>query len=138
MKTIERRHTKHIHQQFTLFFLFTITGNDIKDIGATSMSEALKSNTTLTALDLSCQDKREKTHKRHPSTNHSFFLHFTSTDNNIDEKGATSMSEALKSNTILTKLNMYGKDKKKTHTPKKSINNSLVFVSPHKNRQPHW
>ena len=32
------------------------------------MSEALKSNTTLTALNLGCEYKRKKTHKRHPST----------------------------------------------------------------------
>ena len=45
-------------------------GNDIEDAGATSLSEALKSNTTLTALNLSGEDKRKKTHKRHPSTIH--------------------------------------------------------------------
>ena len=35
------------------------------DEGATSLSEALKSNTTLTKLTLGCEDKRKNTHKRH-------------------------------------------------------------------------
>ena len=64
----QRRHTKDIDQQFTLFHFSKSTGNNIGDTGATSMSEALKINTTLTALDLGCKDKRKKTHKRHPST----------------------------------------------------------------------
>ena len=63
VKTKERRHTNGIHQQFTLFFHFTSTDNDIGDTGATSLSESLKSNTTLTELDLSSEDKRKKTHK---------------------------------------------------------------------------
>ena len=44
-------------------FLFTSTGNYIGDAGATSLSETLKSNTTLTALNLNGEDKRKKTHK---------------------------------------------------------------------------
>ena len=83
------------------------------------MSEALKSNTTLTALDLSCEDKRKKTHKRHPSTNHSSFL-IIQTVNTIGDTGATSMGEALKLNTTLTKLCLCGEDKKKRKTYKKT------------------
>ena len=52
--------------------LITSTDNKIGAAGATSLSESLESNTTLTELNLSCEDKRKKTHKRHPSTNHSF------------------------------------------------------------------
>ena len=44
-------------------FLFSSTGNDIWGKGAKSMSEALKSNTTLTELNLFCEYKRKKTHK---------------------------------------------------------------------------
>ena len=46
------------------FFSFHIasTDNYIGDTGATSLSEALKLNTTLTELNLSGEDKR-KTHK---------------------------------------------------------------------------
>ena len=41
----------------------TYTDNEIGDTGATSLSESLKSNTTLTELNLSGEDKRKKTHK---------------------------------------------------------------------------
>ena len=44
-------------------FFFTTTDNYIRDTGATSLSESLKSNTTLTELNLSGEDKRKKTHK---------------------------------------------------------------------------
>ena len=33
-----------------------MTGNNIRDEGAKSMSEMLKSNTTLTSLDLGCEE----------------------------------------------------------------------------------
>ena len=79
------------------------------------MSESLKSNTTLTALDLESEDKRMKTHKRRPSAIHSFHFTFTSTGNDIGERGATSLSESLKSNTTLTALDLSGEDKRKKH-----------------------
>ena len=67
----KRRHTNGIHHQFTLF-LCIHKENDIGDTGATSLSESLKSNTTLTKLNLGGEDKRKKTHKWHPSAIHSF------------------------------------------------------------------
>ena len=91
------------------------------------MSESLKSNTTLTGLNLWSEDKRKKTYKRHPSTIHSFPFLFSSTDSSIEYAGVTSLSEALKSNTTLTKLNLMGEDKEDTQ--KTSINNSLFFFS---------
>ena len=116
MKTKERRHKKGIHQQFTLSILITSTENGIGETGAKSLSESLKSNTTLTKLDLRGKDKRNKTQKRHPSTIHSFLFLNTSTDNEIGDTGVKSLSESLKSNTTLTKLNLRGEDKrKKTH-----------------------
>ena len=111
-------HMKRLHN----VFMFKPIGNKIGDAGATSLSEALKSNTTLTELDLRCEDKRKKTHKRHPSTIHSS-LFITSTDNNIGATGASSLSEALKSNTTLTKLNLGSERQKKEDTQKTSINN---------------
>ena len=68
----KRRHTKDIHQQFTLSFLFSSTDNNIGDTGAASLSETLRSNTTLNTLDMWSEDKRKKTSKRHPSTIHCF------------------------------------------------------------------
>ena len=46
-------------------FLYSSTGNKIGDAGATSLSESLKSNTTLTQLNLSCEDKRRDTKEIH-------------------------------------------------------------------------
>ena len=127
MKTKERRHTKDNHQQFTFPFLFTSTDNKIGYTGATSLSESLKSNTTLTELDLSREDKIKKTYKRHPLTIHSSFL-FNSTDNEIGYTGATSLSESLKSNTTLTALYLSGEDKrKKTHKRHPSTSHSFPF-----------
>ena len=37
-----------------------MTGNGIGDEGAKSMSEMMKVNTTLTSLDLSCEEERKK------------------------------------------------------------------------------
>ena len=109
------------------------------------MSEALKSNTTLTELYLFCEDKRKKTHKRHPSAIHSFPILFTSTGNGIIDTGATSLSEALKSNTTLTIFNLRGEGKrKKTHKRHPSTIHSFPF-SPHQQgtaldsqEQHHW
>ena len=43
-------------------FCVTSTDNDIEYPGALILSKALKSNTALTRLDLSCEDKRNNTH----------------------------------------------------------------------------
>ena len=96
-------------------FISVSTDSKIGDKGATSLSESLKSNTTLTELDLFCEDRR-KTHKWHPSTIHFVSFLFTSTANSIGDTGATSLSESLKSNTTLTELKLWSEDKrKKTH-----------------------
>ena len=41
-----------------------MTGNDIGVEGAKSMSEMLKTNTTLTSLDLSCQEEGRKRNRK--------------------------------------------------------------------------
>ena len=55
-----------------MFEIELSTDNSIGETGVKSLSESLKSNTTLTELNLSSEDKRKKAHKRHPSTIHSF------------------------------------------------------------------
>ena len=67
-----KAHKRQTSTMNSFSFIITSTGNKIGDRGATSLSESLKSNTTLTALNLSCEDKRQKTHERHPSAIHSF------------------------------------------------------------------
>ena len=109
----ERRHAKDLRQQITFFpFLFTTTGNSIEDAGVTSLSESLKSNTTLTELDLSCTYKKRHTQMA-SIYNPLFSFLITSTDNKIGNTGATSLSEALKSNTTITELYLSGEYKRK-------------------------
>ena len=50
----------------------TPTDCKIGDTGAASLSDALKTNTTLKKLDLNGEEKKETTHKWDPSTIHSF------------------------------------------------------------------
>ena len=131
----KRKKTQKTSINTSLFsFLCTTTDNNIGERGATSLSEVLKSNTTLTQLYLGGEDKRKNTHKRNPSAIDSFLFLFTTTGNHIGDTGAASFSEALKSNTTLTKLDLSGEDERKTHK-KTSINNSLFFLSLHIDRQ---
>ena len=117
---------KDIHQQIALIFLLISTDTKIGDTGATSLSEALKSNTTLTKLNLRGEDKR-KTQKT--SINNSLFSFlFDSTGNKFGNTGATSLSDALKSNTSLAELNLFGKDKR-THKKEIHQKKTLHFSS---------
>ena len=80
-------------------------GNEFGDTGSVLLSEALKSNTTLTELDLSCELKRNNTQMA-SMNNPLFFILSKSSANIIGETGATSLSDALKINTTLTKLDL--------------------------------
>ena len=71
------------------------------------MSDALKSNTTLTQLNLESKHKRNNIQMTSINNPH-FSTFIKSTVNNIGDRGATSLSDALKSNTTLTKLNLWG------------------------------
>ena len=55
-----------------MFEIELSTDTSIGETDTKSLGESLKSNTTLTELKLSGEDKRKKTHKRHPSTIHIF------------------------------------------------------------------
>ena len=123
-KKTRKRHPKTIHSAF----LFASTGNEIGDTGAASLSEALKSNTTLTKLDLSGEDKRKKTHKTHSSTNKSSSITYLSTENGIRDTGATSLSESLKSNTTIVEHYLRCEDqRKKTHKRHPKAKHSFPF-----------
>ena len=84
----------------------------MREAGATSLSEALKSNTTLTRLHLWSEDKKKEDTQKTSINNSLFSFLFIPTGNKIGDTGAASLSEALKSNTTLTKLNLNGKDKR--------------------------
>ena len=90
------------------------------------MSEALKSNTTLTELNLTCENAR---HTKDDHQQFTFLLRFISTDNDIGETGATSLSESLKSNTTLTKLYLCGEDKRRKKTHKNINQQFTLFIS---------
>ena len=59
----KKKHKWNPSTNHSFSFLFMSTVNKIGDTGATSLSHSLKSNTTLTELDLEREDKRKKTHK---------------------------------------------------------------------------
>ena len=84
-------------------FLIKSTVNKIGDAGATSLSDALKSNTTLTQLYFHGEDKRNNTQMTF-NNNSPFSFLINSTGNNIGFRGAASLSDSLKSNTTLTVL----------------------------------
>ena len=111
MKTKTKEDAKVIWKQITLPFHNLTTDNTIGETGATSLSEALKSNITLVQLNLSCWDKRRHTEGIH--RNHSSFHNMT-TDNNFRDTGKALLSEALKSNTTLTKLGLVCGSKEST------------------------
>ena len=111
-------------------YLIAPTGNFVGETGATSLSEALEWNTTLTELDLGSEYKRTKDTQMTFINNPLFSFLLISTANEIGDTGATSLSEALKSNTTLMKLSLWGEDKrKKTHKWHPSTIHSFHFSS---------
>ena len=64
------------------------------------------SNTALTKLNLSGEDKRKKTQVK---SRISSLFSYLSQDNRIGDNGLKSLSEALKSNTTLQIVNLNGK-----------------------------
>ena len=72
-----KKRAKKISTNKSLYsFFFVSIENYIGDTGATSLSEALKSNTTLITLDLNRESK--KMTKRCPSSKHTFpFVSFS-------------------------------------------------------------
>ena len=99
------------------FILIKSTEINIGETGATLLSEALKSNTTLTGLNLSGEHKRNNTEMACINKPLLFSrLKRKQTGNNIGEKGTKPLSDALKSNTTLTELDLRGSDKKKPCT----------------------
>ena len=111
----KRNNTRMVPSNDSLFSIYTkSTVNDIGDAGATSISDALKTNTTLTKLDLGRED-RSYTNYIHRRI-HSFSILVKSTVNKIGERGTQSLSDALKINTTLTALCLASDDKKRNNT----------------------
>ena len=91
------------------------TDNNIGAEGARLMSEALKTNTTLTTLNLSCeQGKTKRQCEWHDDVVQMQHNTTQQTGNRIGAEGAGLMSEALKTNTTLTTLNLGSEQEDKT------------------------
>ena len=82
---------------------YLITWNEIGVEGAKAIGDALKTNTSLTQLDLSLTHNTNETTPHHITSHH---LILSSTGNNIEPEGAKAIGEALKANTSLTKLDL--------------------------------
>ena len=85
-------------------------GNEIGAEGARALSEALKTNTTLQSLNLGCEQEESEedgwiadiANNKHQQAG-----------NGIGAEGARALSEALKTNTTLKSLDLYGEKEKK-------------------------
>ena len=110
-----------------LFSIFIkSTDNRIGESGTTSLSDALKSNTTLTELYMSGEDTRNNAQMT-SINNQLFSILIKYTVSMFGDKGATSLSEALKSNTTLEKLDLSREDKR-NNTQVTSISNPLSSI----------
>ena len=106
------------------------TVNKIGDTGAISLSDALKSNATLTKLNLSCKTKETA----HNETYQQYIVLTKLTVNKIGETGTTSLSDALKSNTTLTQLRLSCQHER-NNTQIASTNNPLFPFSSNNRQQ---
>ena len=89
-------------------------GNNIGYSGAKMISEALKCSSTLTILNLHCDEKEEKKQdetikkqrKERKECDEMMIMKMKQIDNRIGDLGAKMISEALKSNSTLTILDL--------------------------------
>ena len=89
------------------------TVNEIGTEGASKISESLKINTTLTELNLSCDEIRNKNEEQKRKKKWRINKKKWWTANQIGAEGASSISESLKINTTLTTLNLSSDEMKK-------------------------
>ena len=101
----------------------TTIGNKVKDAGAKSLSETLKSNTAVTRLYLESLKKTRK--EIHQQTTH--FTIIIPSENKIGKAGAASLCEALKFNTTLTELTVKCKHKGR-HEKDVRLQFTLFFI----------
>ena len=90
--------------------LGALTGQKIGEEWATSLSDALRSNTTLTKLNLCCEHKRTIGYGEKKKHTH-LLTQINSTGCDIWDIGAASLASALKVNTTLTELDISGEHK---------------------------
>ena len=78
-----------------------ITDNGIGEEGAKVMSKMMKTNTTLTSLNLCSEEEKKKQGGEGRENNVNLFP-----DNEVKEEGVKAISEMLKVNTTLTSLSL--------------------------------
>ena len=78
------------------------TGNRTSDGGASALSAALKDNTTLTSLQVSCEHQHTHTHEHEQRTEHKTLS--SQTAYCTGNEGEHALCEALQSNTTLAQL----------------------------------
>ena len=100
-----------------------------------SLSDALKSNKTLTKLDLNREDKRNNTQMTSIS-NPPFSILIKTTGNKIRDAVVTSMIDTLETNKTLTELDLSCEHKRTKHIQMTSINNSIfsILIKPTDNK----
>ena len=97
-----------------------LADNKIGDEGARGLGDALKTNTTLTTLDLSREQQDHKETQQEQGKHNGMRSDWA--DNGIGDEGARVLGGALKTNTTLTELNLWGeqRDHKKTQQESKA------------------
>ena len=123
----------HLFWSCCVMALHWQTGNDIGDPGTASLSDSLKSNTTLTKLNLCCEDKR--IHKRHSLTNHSFPFTFHKQTTTLEEEEQHHW--VIHWNQTQHSLNSIWVVKTKERHTKDSHQQFILFLSHHNNREQH-
>lgn len=110
LSTLSHHHLWKGHQIRVLLSLLLFSGCGIQDEGTETLCKALKTNTTVTKLDLRCE------HLKSEHMTKSFFHRLiNSTDNDIRCKGAGSLFFLLESTKTLTELNLGCEYEKRTN-----------------------
>ena len=102
-----------------------LADNGIRDEGARGLSDALKTNTTLTQLDLvgEQQDHKETHSKRARQPQRQTGLR---QGNRIGVEGARVLGDALKTNTALTQLWLGGEQQDRKETTREQGNHTMA------------
>ena len=90
----------------TLNYIIHFTDNQIGDDGAKAISEALKTNQSITHINLSCMNTNSHFQLNSLSLTLNYIFHFIG--NKIGDDGARAISEALKTNQSITYIDLSG------------------------------
>ena len=100
------------------------------------ISEVLKSNSTLTDLELRCDENEEWIYKENKDKKIEMKKMKKWTDNHIGAEGARMISEGLRSNSTLTTLNLRGEENEEWIDSEDR--GKLIEMESVMNRQQYW